>query len=93
MDSERVLKILEEIEQKEIIEKFKSVSPQEQKGGLKNYLKKAKSLLEDSKNRVNTFHEYTIKIPDDFPHIDIDSDEFYELEQLGFDHLKTQFLL
>ena len=31
MDSEKVLKILEELGQKKIIEKFKSVSPQEQK--------------------------------------------------------------
>ena len=103
-----MLKILEELGQKEIIEKFKSVSPQEQKnfveqinildkacrGGLKGYLKRAKALLEESKNRVNAFHEYTIKIPDDIPHIDIGSEEFYELDQLGFDHLKdTVFTL
>ena len=57
-------------------------------------MKRAKALLEDSKNRVNAFHEYTIKIPDDIPHIDIGSEEFYELDQLGFDQLKdTVFTL
>ena len=108
MDSEKILKIVEELGQKEIKEKFKYISPQKQKdfveqinfldkacrGRLKDYLKRAKVLLEDSKNRVNAFHEYKIKIPDDIPHIDIGSEEFYELDQLGFGHLKdTDFTL
>ena len=108
MDSKKMLKIVEELGQKEIKEKVKYVSPQEQKdfveqinfldkacrGGLKDYLKREKVLLEDSKNRVNAFHEYKIKIPDDIPHIDIGSEVFYELDQLGFGHLKdTAFTL
>ena len=108
MDSETVLNLLKELKQEEIISKFKKVSPQEQKdfivqinhldkacrGGIKGYLQRAKILLENSKNKVNAFHDYTIEVPDDIPHIDIGSEEFYELDKLGFDQLKdTVFVL
>jgi UDP-sugar pyrophosphorylase len=108
MDANAVLKFLEELNQNMIIEKYKTVSPQEQKefviqinkldkacrGGIKDYIERAKILLENSKNRVNYFQDYAIEIPDDIPHIEIGSEEFYELDKLGFEQLKdTVFVL
>ena len=108
MNSEMVLKLLEELGQDEIISKFNRVSPKEQKefvsqvnrldkacrGGIKDYLKRAKILLEKSKKNVNYFHDFTIEVPDNIPHINIGSEEFYELDQLGFDQIKdTVFVL
>jgi hypothetical protein len=69
MDLEKMLKILEELGQKEIIEKFKSVSPQEKedfveqinildkacRGGLKGYLKKQKLYLKKVKIELMPF--------------------------------------
>ena len=108
MDSESVLRLLEELGQEEIISKFRRVSLQEQnefvsqinrldkacRGGIKDYLKRAKILLEKSKNKMNNFQDYLIEVPDDIPHIDIGSEEFYELDKLGFNQLKdTVFVL
>jgi len=108
MNSEMVLKLLEELGQDEIISKFNRVSPKEQKefvsqvnrldkacrGGIKDYLKRAKILLEKSRKNVNYFHDFTIEVPDNIPHINIGSEEFYELDQLGFDQIKdTVFVL
>ena len=108
MDSKTVLKLLKELGQEEILSKYEQVSPQEQndfisqinsldkacRGGIKGYLKRAKILLEKSKNKVNSFQDYTIEVPDDIPHIDIGSEEFYELDELGFNQLKdTVFVL
>jgi UDP-sugar pyrophosphorylase len=108
MDSVSILNLLEELGQEEIISKFRTVSPQEQnefiaqinkldkvcRGGIKDYLKRAKYLLEKSKNKMNNFQDYLIEVPDDIPHIDIGSEEFYELDQLGFDQIKdTVFVL
>jgi UDP-sugar pyrophosphorylase len=108
MNSESVLNLLEELGQEEIISKFGKVSPQEQKdfisqinkldkacrGGIKDYLKRAKILLENSKKKINNFKDYKIEVPDDIPHIDIGSKEFYNLEKLGFNQIKdTVFVL
>ena len=108
MDSESVLNLLEELGQEAIISKFREVSPQEQqefisqingldkacRGGIKDYLNRAKILLENSKNKINTFEGYKIEIPDDIPHIDIGSEEFYKLDKLGFNKIKdTVFVL
>jgi UDP-sugar pyrophosphorylase len=108
MDSQSVIKLLEELGQEALVSKLRTVSPQEQqdfvaqinrldkacRGGIKDYIRRAKVLLEDSKNKVNYFHDYNIEVPDDIPHIDIGSEEFYELEQLGFNQLRdTVFVL
>ena len=108
MDSKTVLKLLQELNQEHIISRYKSSSPQEQKdfiaqfnkldkvcrGGIKDYLTRAKALLEDSKNKVNNFNDTTIEIPHDIPHIEIGTDEFFELDQLGFEQIKdTVFVL
>ena len=108
MDSETVLQLLKDLEQDAIIAQFNSVSAKEQKefisqvnrldkacrGGIRDYLKRAKILLEKSQRNVNNFHNCKIEIPDDIPHVDIGSEEFYELDKLGFDQIKdTVFVL
>ena len=102
MDLKRVIELLEEVGQEEIISKLKKVSIEEQnefvkqineldkacRGGIKDYIKRAKILLEKSKNKQNSFHQYKIEVPYDIPRIDIGSKEFYELEELGFKEIK-----
>ena len=103
MDLKRVVELLEEVGQEEIVTKLKNVSTEEQnefvnqinhldkacRGGIKDYINRAKILLEKSKNKQNSFHQYKIEVPYDIPRIDIGSEEFYELEQLGFNELKN----
>ena len=108
MDSISVVNLLEELNQGEVLSRFNKASIQEKnefvaqinkldkacRGGIKDYVNRAKTLLEKSKNKENNFHDYSIEIPDDIPHIDIGSEEFYELEKLGFEQLKdTVFVL
>ena len=108
MDSKTVLKLLQDLNQEHIIARYNSSSPQEQKdfitqfnkldkvcrGGIRDYLQRAKVLLEDSKNKVNNFNDTTIEIPHDIPHIEIGTEEFFELDQLGFNQIKdTVFVL
>ena len=64
MDLKRVIELLEEVGQEEIVSKLKNVSVDEQnefvdqinhldkacRGGIKDYIKRAKTLLERSKN-------------------------------------------
>jgi UDP-sugar pyrophosphorylase len=94
---------LEEVGQNEIISKLKEVSKEEQKefvnqineldkfcrGGIKDYIKRAKILLENSAKKMNSFHDYKIEVPYDIPHIKVGDDEFYELEKLGLNELKN----
>ena len=108
MEEKTVLDLLHELNQEHIIAKYNSATPEEKKnfiiqfneldkvcrGGIKDYLQRAKILLEASKNKVNNFSDTTIEIPDDIPHIEIGTDEFFELDQLGFNQLKdTVFVL
>ena len=108
MDAKTVLKLLKELNQDHILAKYNTSTPQEQKdfiaqfnkldkvcrGGIKDYLQRAKRLLEDSKNKINHFNDTTIEIPNDIPHIEIGTDEFFELDQLGFNQIKdTVFVL
>ena len=102
MDLKNVIELLEEVGQQEIVQKLKEVKLEEQKafveeineldkacrGGIKDYIQRAKVLLENSKNKMNSFHEYKIEVPYDIPHIKVGNDEFYELEKLGFNVLK-----
>ena len=108
MDEKTVLALLKELNQDHILAKYSSATPEEKKnfiiqfneldkvcrGGIKDYLKRAKILLEASKNKVNNFSDTTIEIPNDIPHIEIGTEEFFELDQLGFNQLKdTVFVL
>ena len=107
MDEKAVLALLKELDQTEILEKYKSVSDSEKKefishfnrlektcpGGIKDYCRRAKTLLEDSKNNVNPFKDYTPSVPTGF-NIKVGDKQFYELDELGFDQIKdTVFVL
>ena len=107
MDAKAVLDLLKELNQPEIIEKYNKVSEQEKKdfitqfnqlektcpGGIKDYLKRAKVLLQDSKNNVNPFQDYTPEVPLGF-NIKVGDEQFYELDKLGFEQIQnTVFVL
>ena len=106
MDLEHVITLLKENGQEEIVSKLKKVSIQAKtefinqineldkacRGGIKDYIKRAKILLEKSKNKYNSFQQYKIEVPYDIPHIDIGTKDFYELEELGFNELKNSVL-
>ena len=108
MDENQIFELLKGLNQVHIITKYNSSTKKEQqafinqfnqldkvcRGGIKDYLKRAKILLEESKNKINNFKETKIEIPDNIPHIEIGTPLFFELEQLGFNHLKeTVFVL
>lgn len=107
MDAAAVLKLLKELNQKQIIDKYKTVSEEEKKefienfnylektcpGGIKDYIARAKVLLENSKNNVNPFEDYTPQVPTGF-NIKVGDEQFYELEKIGFEQIKdTVFVL
>ena len=107
MDAKQVLDLLKELNQPEIIEKYKNSKEDEQKsfikqfnslekatpGGIKDYLKRAKILLEESKNNINPFKEYTPEIPLGFD-VKVGSEQFYELDKIGFEQIEnTVFVL
>ena len=103
MNFKNVIDLLEEVDQNEIINKLKLSSREEQesfifqineldkscRGGLKEYLKRARILLANSEQKNNSFHESKIQVTYDIPHIKVGSEEFYKLEKLGFKELKT----
>ena len=103
MELQDIINLLEEVGQDEIVEKLKNVSKDEQRefvnqvneldkscrGGIKDYINRAKVLLTNSANKMNSFHEYKIDVPYDIPHITVGNEEFYELEKLGFNELKN----
>lgn len=102
MNLKKVINLFEEFGQIEILNKLKEVSNEEQdifikqinelekayRRGIKEYIKKAKILLANSQLKKNSFDEYKLEIPYDIPHIKVWSNEFYELENLGFNELK-----
>ena len=108
MEENLVLELLKELHQEHIIIKYKLSTKKEQqdfisqinkldkvcRGGLKDYLKRAKILLEESKNKNNHFSDTTIEIPDNILFIEIGIPLFFELEKIGFEELKdTGFVL
>ena len=103
----QILDLLKELNQIEIIEKYKISNEEEKKnfieqfnylekatpGGIKDYIKRAKILLEESKNNINPFKDYTPEVPLGFD-IKVGSDQFYELDKLGFEQIEnTVFVL
>ena len=107
MDAKQVLDLLKELNQPEVIEKYKNSKEDEQKsfikqfnslekatpGGIKDYLKRAKILLEESKNNINPFKEYTPEVPLGFD-VKVGSKQFYELDKIGFEQIEnTVFVL
>ena len=103
MNLKNVIDLLEEVGQFHIIQKLKEVSEEEQevfvnqineldkacRGGIKDYISRAKVLLSNSEQKNNSFNEYKIEVPNDIIHITVGNEEFYELEKLGFNELKT----
>ena len=107
MNESQILDLLKELNQIEIIEKYKISNEEEKKnfieqfnylekatpGGIKDYIKRAKILLEESKNNINPFKDYTPEVPLGFD-IKVSSDQFYELDKLGFEQIEnTVFVL
>ena len=103
MELQDIINLFEELGQEEIVAKLKEVSEEEQRefvnqvneldkacrGGIKDYIKRAKVLLTNSAKKMNSFHDYKIEVPYDIPHIKVGDEEFYELEKLGFNELKN----
>ena len=103
MELQDIINLFEELGQEEIVAKLKEVSEDEQRefvnqvneldkacrGGIKDYIKRAKVLLTNSAKKMNSFHDYKIEVPYDIPHIKVGDEEFYELEKLGFNELKN----
>jgi UDP-sugar pyrophosphorylase len=103
MELQDIINLFEELGQEEIVAKLKEVSEDEQRefvnqvneldkacrGGIKDYIKRAKVLLANSAKKMNSFHDYKIEVPYDIPHIKVGDEEFYELEKLGFNELKN----
>ncbi|CAD8120011.1 unnamed protein product [Paramecium sonneborni] len=62
-------------------------------GGIKEYANRARKLLLDASEDVNPFAEYTAHVPQG-QNVDIYSDEYLRLEQLGVEEIKdTCFVL
>jgi len=59
------------------------------RGGVKDYIKRAKVLLSNSAKKMNSFHDYKIEVPFDILQVKVWDDEFYELEKLGFNGVKN----
>ena len=103
----KTLDLMKELKQDEIIKRYEAASAEEKAafdkqveqmekvypGGIREYCKRAKVLLEDSKNGVNPFSDFTPSIPEGF-NVKVGDDKFYELEKIGCDELKdTCFVL
>lgn len=99
--SAEVEALLKEVHQTEILAKYEKVTPEERKafneqikhlesvypGGIREYIKRAKVLLENSKNDVNPYADYTPSIPEGF-NVTVGNDDFYQLEDLGLKEVK-----
>ena len=107
MDAQTMLSLLKELDQQEILTRYESSTTEEKEkflehfnyidktcpGGVKDYIKRAKVLLENSKNNVNPFGDYTPSIPTGF-NINVGDAQFLELDKLGMDQIKdTVFVM
>ena len=101
-----MLSLLKELDQQEILTRYEKCSDEEKKeflahfnyieqtcpGGVKDYIKRAKVLLENSKNNVNPFGDYTPSIPTGF-NINVGDSQFLELDKLGMEQIKDTVLV
>ena len=107
MDEQTMLSLLKELDQQEILSRYEKASQEEKDqflkhfnyidetcpGGVKDYIKRAKVLLENSKNNVNPFGEYTPSIPTGF-NINVGDSQFLELDKIGMEQIKdTVFVM
>ena len=102
-----MLSLLKELDQQEILTRYEKCTPEEKQkflthfnyiektcpGGVKDYIKRAKVLLENSKNNVNPFGDYTPSIPTGF-NINVGDSQFLELDKIGMEQIKdTVFVM
>ena len=107
MDEQTMLSLLKELDQQEILSRYEKASQEEKDqfikhfnyidetcpGGVKDYIKRAKVLLENSKNNVNPFGDYTPSIPTGF-NINVGDSQFLELDKIGMEQIKdTVFVM
>lgn len=100
-------KFLREINQPHIISELEKFGEEERKqflnqiihlekiypGGIREYIKRAKILLENSKNNVNPYSNFTPSVPEGID-ITVGNQEYFEYEKLGFEDLsKSGFVL
>lgn len=103
----RAIEILKLNNQSHILDKLNTASESEKEvlsnqilslensypGGIKEYINRAKKLLEDSKNNVNPYLSYKPSIPEGI-NINVNDDEFHRLEEIGLENLAyTGFVL
>lgn len=102
-----LLNFLKEINQPHIIEEFNKRNEDERTlfkqqinhlekiypGGIKEYIARAKVLLENSKNNINPYSTYSPSVPEGID-ITIGDKEYFEYESIGFEELvNTGFVL
>jgi UDP-sugar pyrophosphorylase len=107
VDIETVESYLKEIGQDHILEELNKHSNEEKKelinqingleriypGGLREYIKRAKVLLYNSKNNINPYAKFTPSVPEGI-NININDESFYRYESLGVEELRyTGFVL
>ena len=102
MDEQTMLSLLKELDQTEILSRYEKCSESEKTeflthfnyiektcpGGIKDYVKRAKILLENSKNNVNPFKDFTPSIPTGF-NINVGDSQFLELDKMGMEQIKN----
>lgn len=109
LEDTSILTLLQELDQKHIIEQFnnKCYSEEERKnfiaqinnlekiypGGIREYIKRAKVLLNNSKNNINPFAKYKPSVPRGIK-MNVGDDTFTNMEALGLKEIKdTAFVL
>jgi UDP-sugar pyrophosphorylase len=107
LDETQVLELLKELNQLTILKEYEGRSSEERQelisqinrfetvlpGGLRDYIKRSKHLLLNSKNSVNPYNDYTPSIPQGAK-ITIGDDKFHHYEALGMNELMhTGFVL
>ena len=106
MDEPTMLSLLKELDQQEILTRYEKSTQEEKKqflthfnyiestcpGGVKDYIKRAKVLLENSKNNVNPFGDFTPSIPTGF-NINVGDQQFLELDKIGMEQIKDTVLV
>ena len=101
LNSEQVEKLLKELNQDHILKKFETASKDEKEefekqinhlekvypGGIREYIKRAKVLLDNSKNNINPYNDYTPSVPEGF-NVKVGDENFFSLEKEGSEELK-----
>lgn len=109
LNEKKVLSLLEELDQGQVIQEYKSEKRTEEErkdfikqinnlekiypGGLKEYVKRARILLNNSKNNINPYAKYKPSVPEGTK-VNVGDENYFKLEELGFKQLvNTAFVL